>query len=117
LIIIPLLPIRHHTVAQSRYNTAVKMNNRPNPMQDYINKIQEVARSRGGPGGGFPRGMPSGPRMGGALGGILLLGGGIWAVQNALFNVDGGHRAIKYRRTTGVSKEIYSEGFTRSATC
>lgn len=48
--------------------------------------------------------------MGGALGGILLLGGGIWAVQNALFNVDGGHRAIKYRRTTGVSKEIYSEG-------
>lgn len=81
-------------------------------MQDYINKIQEVARSRG-PGGGF-RGMPT-PKITGAVGGILLLGGGFWAIQNALFNVDGGHRAIKYRRTTGVSKEIYTEG-TLSAT-
>jgi len=30
--------------------------------------------------------------------------------NNALFNVDGGHRAIKYTRVGGVQKEIYSEG-------
>lgn len=31
-------------------------------------------------------------------------------MSNALFNVDGGHRAIKYKRLSGVSKEIYNEG-------
>ncbi|KAJ2960895.1 hypothetical protein NQ176_g11028 [Zarea fungicola] len=31
-------------------------------------------------------------------------------LSNALFNVDGGHRAIKYKRLSGVSKEIYNEG-------
>lgn len=31
-------------------------------------------------------------------------------VNNALFNVDGGHRAIKYTRIGGVSKDIYTEG-------
>jgi len=30
--------------------------------------------------------------------------------NNALFNVDGGHRAIKYTRIGGVRQEIYSEG-------
>ena len=30
--------------------------------------------------------------------------------SNALFNVDGGQRAIKYRRISGVSPEIYNEG-------
>lgn len=32
------------------------------------------------------------------------------AANNALFNVDGGHRAIKYTRLGGVGKEIYAEG-------
>jgi prohibitin 2 len=44
--------------------------------------------------------------------GLLLVGGGAVALQNTLFNVDGGHRAIKYRRLSGVSKEIYSEGMS-----
>ncbi|KAJ9157541.1 SPFH domain/Band 7 family protein [Pleurostoma richardsiae] len=88
------------------------MSNR-NPMQDYLNRLQQVARQSqgrggfGGPGGGMPR-MPKG--MGGAVGGLILLGGAAYVFQNALFNVDGGHRAIKYRRLTGVSKEIYAEG-------
>ena len=54
--------------------------------------------------GGNPRNL-----FGGALGGALLLGGGMVLV-NSLFNVDGGHRAIKYTRIGGVQKEIYAEG-------
>lgn len=58
--------------------------------------------------------MPGGPPKGvaGGLGGLLLLGGAVWAANNALFNVDGGHRAIKYTRLGGVSKEIYTEGMS-----
>lgn len=48
--------------------------------------------------------------LGPALTGFALLGGGAWVLSNAIFNVDGGHRAIKYRRINGVSKEIYGEG-------
>ncbi|KAK4240029.1 putative prohibitin protein [Achaetomium macrosporum] len=88
------------------------MSNR-NPFEEYANKLREAARagSRRGfpaggrfPGGGSPRGL------GGGLAGLLLLGGGALIFQNALFNVDGGHRAIKYRRISGVSKDIYGEG-------
>ncbi|KAI9853066.1 MAG: Prohibitin-2, subunit of the prohibitin complex (Phb1p-Phb2p) [Vezdaea acicularis] len=54
--------------------------------------------------GGTPKGA-----FGGAAGLILLIGGAA-AINNALFNVDGGHRAIKYTRIGGVKKEIYPEG-------
>ncbi|MCJ1338736.1 Prohibitin-2, subunit of the prohibitin complex (Phb1p-Phb2p) [Bachmanniomyces sp. S44760] len=54
--------------------------------------------------GGNPRGAYGG------LAGILLLGGGAIFLNNALFNVDGGHRAIKYTRVGGVGKQIYNEG-------
>lgn len=66
-------------------------------------------QSRGGyaGGGGGPQ-MPRGG-VGAIIGGILLVGGAT-VLSNSLFNVDGGHRAIKYRRISGVSKEIYSEG-------
>ncbi|KAK1781920.1 band 7 family-domain-containing protein [Copromyces sp. CBS 386.78] len=81
-----------------------------NPYQDLLNKIQQTARSRGG--GGFPGGRPPMPPrgLGPALTGFALLGGGAWVLSNSIFNVDGGHRAIKYRRISGVSKEIYGEG-------
>ena len=65
------------------------------------------AQQRGGgsmPFGGNPRNI-----FGGA-GAALLLGGGAMALYNSLFNVDGGHRAIKYTRIGGVQKEIYNEG-------
>jgi prohibitin 2 len=63
---------------------------------------------RGGGGGGGP-----GPRgIGAGLGGLLLLGGLAVTVNNALFNVDGGHRAIKYTRISGVRPEIYNEGLS-----
>lgn len=52
--------------------------------------------------------MPRGS-SGALIGGVLLAGGAL-VLSNALFNVDGGHRAIKYRRLGGVSKEIFNEG-------
>ncbi|KAK0746161.1 prohibitin-2 [Schizothecium vesticola] len=78
-----------------------------NPLQDAVRRMQRVARSGGG-GGGFPGGNPR--NLFGGFGALVLLGGGVLAFQSAIFNVDGGHRAIKYKRLTGVSKEIYSEG-------
>ncbi|KAL4944542.1 hypothetical protein BDV06DRAFT_187033 [Aspergillus oleicola] len=62
-------------------------------------------RSRGGFGGGGPRGGGAG-----ATAGLILFGIGGWVLANSLFNVDGGHRAIKYSRFGGVKKEIYPEG-------
>lgn len=59
--------------------------------------------------GGFPGGRPP-AGIGMAFAAIGLIGGGTILLQNSLFNVDGGHRAIKYKRISGVSKEIYSEG-------
>jgi prohibitin 2 len=79
-----------------------------NPMQDYLRNLQNMAQqARRGGGGNLPR-APKG--FGSAIGGLVLLGGGAFILQNSLFNVDGGHRAIKYRRVSGVSKEIFGEG-------
>ncbi|SCZ88467.1 BZ3500_MvSof-1268-A1-R1_Chr10-2g02968 [Microbotryum saponariae] len=64
----------------------------------------------GGGAGGPGRGGPSiGTALGGA-GGILLLAAAGLTVNSALFNVDGGHRAIKYTRLNGVTSEVYAEG-------
>ncbi|KAF5385664.1 hypothetical protein D9757_005469 [Collybiopsis confluens] len=40
---------------------------------------------------------------------IVLVAGGL-ALNASLFNVDGGHRAIKYTRLNGVKDEIFAEG-------
>ncbi|KIW73809.1 hypothetical protein PV04_01899 [Phialophora macrospora] len=76
--------------------------------REHFQQIQRTLQQRRGQGFG---GMPSG---GGAAGrGILaLVGLGIAGVviSNSLFNVDGGHRAIKYKRISGVGNEIYNEG-------
>ncbi|KAJ5684549.1 Prohibitin-2 [Penicillium sp. IBT 18751x] len=70
-------------------------------------RVQLMLQKRKGNFGG----IPGGGRGGGmGLAGLVLLGVGAWAVSNSLFNVDGGHRAIKYSRLSGVKKEIYSEG-------
>jgi len=76
-------------------------------MNDYMRRLQQMAQQGRGGFGGLP---PGGPRGLGVIGGAALLAGGLFFAQNALFNVDGGHRAIKYRRINGVSKEIYGEG-------
>lgn len=43
-------------------------------------------------------------------GGLVLLGGGAILLNSALFNVDGGHRAVKYTRLNGVANDVYGEG-------
>ncbi|KAJ8080500.1 Prohibitin-2, subunit of the prohibitin complex (Phb1p-Phb2p) [Marasmius tenuissimus] len=40
---------------------------------------------------------------------IALVAGGV-ALNASLFNVDGGHRAIKYTRLNGVTDHVYAEG-------
>ncbi len=54
--------------------------------------------------------MPGGGAAGRGLVGLIALGVGATILSNSLFNVDGGHRAIKYTRIGGVKKEIYAEG-------
>ncbi|KAG8628977.1 hypothetical protein KVT40_002842 [Elsinoe batatas] len=74
-------------------------------MQNRVNQLQKRGARIGGGGGG------PGPVR--ALGGFAVLAaglGGVWVFQNALFNVDGGCRAVKYSRLGGVSQEIYNEG-------
>ncbi|KAF5369357.1 hypothetical protein D9758_002767 [Tetrapyrgos nigripes] len=60
----------------------------------------QIRRQTPNPGKGFFAG-------GGLL--IALVAGGV-ALNASLFNVDGGHRAIKYTRLHGVQKTIYPEG-------
>lgn len=82
----------------------------PNARQAWaqLTKMAAEAGNRtggpGGAGGPSPKGLLSG------IGGLILLGGGGLALSNSLFNVDGGHRAIKYTRIGGVKQEIFNEG-------
>jgi len=79
-----------------------------NPMEEALRRFQQVAQSgRGGFGAG---GRPPARGLGVGIAGLAAAGAGLFLFQNALFNVDGGHRAIKYRRISGVSPEIYGEG-------
>lgn len=70
-----------------------------------MKKLQQMAQQRGARGSG---GRP--PSFGGPILGLVMLAGGALVISNSLYNVDGGHRAIKYKRLTGVGKEIYNEG-------
>ncbi|CCE61584.1 hypothetical protein TPHA_0A05090 [Tetrapisispora phaffii CBS 4417] len=71
-------------------------------LQQQVAKAQQ--NPRGNPGPGVPKGVFSG------VGALLLLGGAAVLGNSALFNVDGGHRAIVYSRIGGVSNKIYTEG-------
>ncbi|WVN88075.1 prohibitin-2 [Cryptococcus depauperatus CBS 7841] len=62
---------------------------------------------RGGSGGQMPGGFKGFVAGSGAIGTLVI--GGI-VLNYSLFNVDGGHRAIKYSRLTGVKPDIYPEG-------
>ena len=92
-------PHRRHAVA-----SPPKMSR--NPLQDGLHRLNSMVRQGRRPGGGGPN--PRGSLAAVALG-VAGVGGAV-LLQNSLFNVDGGHRAIKYKRTTGVGKEIYNEG-------
>ncbi|KAI5818410.1 band 7 family-domain-containing protein [Pyronema omphalodes] len=70
-----------------------------NRFQSALQRAQQNGAGRGPSKGGL-----------GMIAGAVLLGGAALVGSNALFNVDGGHRAIKYTRLGGVKKEIYGEG-------
>ncbi|EEY19746.1 prohibitin-2 [Verticillium alfalfae VaMs.102] len=79
-----------------------------NPMEEAYQRLRAVAQQTQRRGGG---GMPGGPRgVGMGVGAMIALAGTAFFAQNAIFNVDGGQRAIKYRRISGVGKDIYNEG-------
>ena len=81
-----------------------------------MRRLRQMQQQSGGSGGGG--GAPRMPRNSAALiAGSALLFAGTYFFSNALFNVDGGHRAIKYKRLSGVSKEIYSEGQFEPLSC
>lgn len=80
-------------------------------MQANANRAASQASSfggggSGGGGGGGP--APGAPLLGGA--GLVALVGLAFGINASLFNVDGGHRAIKYSRIYGVCPTIYNEG-------
>ncbi|KAJ1720876.1 Prohibitin-2, subunit of the prohibitin complex (Phb1p-Phb2p) [Coemansia erecta] len=77
------------------------------PQQQAKQALRNLQRMFSGGNGG------RGPAPKGAIGatGLLVgLGALAWAVNASLYNVDGGHRAIKYSRVTGIGEQIYSEG-------
>ncbi|KIM89102.1 hypothetical protein PILCRDRAFT_813004 [Piloderma croceum F 1598] len=76
--------------------------------QDAFKKIQQQLKRAANQGGGKLPGGPGGLFAGGGLI-VVLIASGI-ALNASLFNVDGGHRAIKYTRIHGVKKEVYNEG-------
>ncbi|KAG7893572.1 hypothetical protein KL905_002300 [Ogataea polymorpha] len=73
--------------------------------QDLQKRAQQIAKSQGGR---KPPGSPLGFFAG--LGGLLLLGGGALLFDNALYNVNGGERAVIYDRLSGVRPEVVGEG-------
>ena len=80
---------------------------RQNWQEEAMRRVRQMQQARGGGMGGAPQMPKGGPAL--VAGGLLVLGGA-YVLSNSLFNVDGGQRAIKYRRLNGVSKEIYNEG-------
>lgn len=68
-----------------------------------LRRRAQQARSSGA-GGARPGGIFAG------FGGLIALGGLALFAQNALFNVDGGQRAIIYSRLHGIQPTIYQEG-------
>ncbi|KAL1976359.1 hypothetical protein VTN31DRAFT_2641 [Thermomyces dupontii] len=78
-----------------------------NPREQW-ERLQVILQNRARRGAG---GMPFGnPFRGGSTAALVVLVLGGYALSNSLFNVDGGHRAIKYSRISGVKKDIYGEG-------
>lgn len=42
--------------------------------------------------------------------GVIGLGAAAILLQSSIYNVDGGFRAVKFSRLSGVSNQVYSEG-------
>ncbi|KAF8231786.1 hypothetical protein L208DRAFT_1398465 [Tricholoma matsutake] len=70
--------------------------------QEAFRRLANQLRTTGG--GPAPKGLFAGT---GLI--VTLLAGGL-ILNASLFNVDGGHRAIKYTRLHGVKDDVYNEG-------
>ena len=44
------------------------------------------------------------------LAGVIGIGAGVYFVSSSLYNVEAGHRAIKYSRIRGIIEKVYGEG-------
>ncbi|KAF7977709.1 hypothetical protein HWV62_2978 [Athelia sp. TMB] len=75
--------------------------------QEAFRKLQQQIKRVSNQGGRMPGG-PGGMFAGGGL--IIALVAGGMALNAGLYNVDGGHRAIKYTRLNGITDTIYPEG-------
>ncbi|KIV90196.1 hypothetical protein PV10_07527 [Exophiala mesophila] len=74
--------------------------------REHFQQIQRTIQQRGR---GFG-GVPGGGAAGRGILALVALGVGGVVLSNSIFNVDGGHRAIKYTRLSGVKADIYNEG-------
>lgn len=75
-----------------------------NGQEAFRRVIMQMKSAGGGRGGGPGKGLFAGTGL------LVALVGGTFVVNNSLFNVDGGHRAIKYSRLHGIKEEVYNEG-------
>ncbi|KAH9480330.1 Prohibitin-2, subunit of the prohibitin complex (Phb1p-Phb2p) [Psilocybe cubensis] len=78
-----------------------------NDGQEAFRRLAKQLRTVGGSARG---GGPGGKGLFAGSGLLVTLLAGGFALNSSLFNVDGGHRAIKYSRLHGVKDDIYSEG-------
>lgn len=90
---------------RSPQNVMKQMQRMFQQMQANANRMSGAGPQPGGGGGGGPNVNPA---LGGV--GLVALVGLAVGVNAAIFNVDGGHRAIKYSRVSGVCSTIYNEG-------
>ncbi|PPQ65871.1 hypothetical protein CVT26_000805 [Gymnopilus dilepis] len=79
-----------------------------NEGQEAFRRFTKQLRTVGGSGRGG--GGPGGRGLFAGSGLLIALVAGGFALNASLFNVDGGHRAIKYSRIGGIQPDIYSEG-------
>ncbi|KAF9554708.1 hypothetical protein CPC08DRAFT_696365 [Agrocybe pediades] len=77
------------------------MNDGQEAFRRFAKQIRTVGGGSGGPG---PKGLFAGSGL------LIALVAGGFALNASLFNVDGGHRAIKYSRIHGVKEDVYNEG-------
>ncbi|KAG8949776.1 Prohibitin-2, subunit of the prohibitin complex (Phb1p-Phb2p) [Tulasnella sp. 424] len=76
--------------------------------REAFEKLMAQLQGKARQGGSVAR-MPGRAFFGGSGLLVLLIAGGL-AINASIYNVDGGHRAIKYTRLRGIGKEVYPEG-------